>query len=54
MNNFKTRMHQLRLFLIAAVLAFATIAVPLHSTWIAAASDSKKKTVHVRSYNDRH
>jgi len=30
-NNFKTRMHRLKLFLIAIVLAFATAPAPLHS-----------------------
>jgi hypothetical protein len=46
----ETPMNQFRLFLIALALTFGMAAVPLHSTWTAAASSSKKKTVHVRSY----
>src|SRR5437667_5899509 len=44
-------MRLLRVCLIALALTFSTtVAAPLHSGWTASASDSKKKTVHVRSY----
>jgi len=43
-------MKRLRLFLCALVLTFATVAAPLHTGWATAASESKKKTVHVKSY----
>ena len=43
-------MKQVRLFLISLALTFATVAAPLHPAWTTSASDSKKKTVHVKSY----